>query len=295
MAVPPAKRAWVREVADLVVSHSKSSGNPAPVLPPVIGHRGAAAHAPENTLASLRMAKQLGCAWVEFDVRLTADGALVLCHDPRLDRTTSGAGEISAATLRTVRRCDAGSRFSAAFRGERIPTLDEALSLAAVLGLGADIEVKADRGRDYATAAAVSDTLRRLRGGLPPLLVSSFQPWILDALRVLEPEIPRAILFRKMPRRWTEIALRLECAAIGADHRRLTRRRVAVIRAAGWPLAAYTVNDPARARLLFDWGVTSVFTDAPDIISPGSAGAVPASRFAAAPKGRAVARQGAIG
>src|SRR6266567_6060143 len=86
-------------------------------LPPVIGHRGAAAYAPENTLAGLRHAKALGCAWVEFDVRLTGDGALVLCHDPLLDRTTTGSGLVSAKSLAAVRECDAGSWFDPSFTG----------------------------------------------------------------------------------------------------------------------------------------------------------------------------------
>src|SRR5437667_8717328 len=122
-----------------------------PQLPPVIGHRGAAARAPENTLAGLRCAKALGCSWVEFDARLTGDGVLMLCHDPHLDRTTDGSGLIAAQTFAAVRDCDAGSRFSPAFAGERVPTLDEALLLCAKLDLGANIEVKADRGREYAT------------------------------------------------------------------------------------------------------------------------------------------------
>src|SRR5579862_3004583 len=101
-----------------------------PRLPPVIGHRGAAARAPENTLAGLRRAHALGCRWVEFDVRLTADGVPVLCHDSRLDRTTDGTGVIAEETLAAVRRCDAGLRFSPEFAGEPVPTLAEALSLA---------------------------------------------------------------------------------------------------------------------------------------------------------------------
>ena len=82
---------------------ARRADRPGPaVCPPlgrVIGHRGAAARAPENTLAGLRRAKQLGCEAVEFDVRLTADGALVLCHDATLDRTTTGRGRVSAQFL----------------------------------------------------------------------------------------------------------------------------------------------------------------------------------------------------
>ena len=251
------------------------------LLPPVIGHRGAAARAPENTLAGLRQAKTLGCRWVEFDVRLTADGALVLCHDARLDRTTDGSGPISAQPLAAIRGCDAGSRFGGAFAGEPVPTLDEALALAAELGLGADIEIKAERGREYATAAAVA---ARLRGRLPPVLVSSFLPNALAALRDLAPSVPRGVLFRIVPRNWARIVARLQCAMIGVDQRRLRPRQASAIRAAGYPLAAYTVNDPARARLLFGWGVTSVFSDVPDILLKSSERPVSAA-----------ARQGASG
>ena len=235
-------------------------------LPSVIGHRGAAARAPENTLAGFRRAKALGCRWVEFDVRLTGDGVPVLCHDPRLNRTTSGGGAISAQSLAAVREHDAGSWFDPAFAAERVPTLEEALRLAAALDLGANIELKAEGGREYATAAAVAATLGRLRDGAPAVLVSSFQLAAVTAVRGLAPRIARGVLFRLVPRGWAEIARRLDCAVIGADHRRLRPRRVAEIRAAGYQLAAYTVNDPARARLLYGWGVTSVFSDVPDII-----------------------------
>jgi glycerophosphoryl diester phosphodiesterase len=267
------------------------------VCPPlgwVIGHRGAAMRAPENTLAGLRRAKALGCSAVEFDVRLTADGALVLCHDPSLDRTTTGRGRVSAQTLAAIRECDAGARFDPAFAGEQVPTLDEALLLAAELGLTTNIEIKADRGRDYATAAAVAATLQRLRGRAGAVLVSSFLPRAMAALRELAPEIPRGLLLRMVPRGWAETALRLGCAVIGADHRRLRPGRVAEIRDAGYPLLAYTVNDPARARLLFDWGVSSVFSDAPDIILRGTVGDQSGRHRGAVEHSAAVPGQGAI-
>jgi glycerophosphoryl diester phosphodiesterase len=244
----------------------------APDLPAVIGHRGGAAQAPENTLAALRRVKQSGCEWVEFDVRLTADGAPVLFHDETLDRTTNGGGPLAAHSLAAIRRLDAGGWFAPQFAGERVPTLAEALALCGELGLAANIELKAERGREYATAAAVAAALRQQSRRPPGLLVSSFQLAALLALRLLAPQIPRGILFRLVPRGWRPVARRLGCAAIGADHRRLWPWRAAEVRAAGYPLAAYTVNDPARARLLYTWGVTSVFSDAPDIILRANAG-----------------------
>ena len=221
-------------------------------------------------------------------MRLTGDGALVLCHDPRLDRTTNGSGLVSVKSLAAIRECDAGSWFDPSFAGERVPTLDEVLLLAAELDLGANIEIKSDRGREYATAAAVAACVQRPRGRPPAVLVSSFLPPALAALRELAPEIPRGVLFCFIPRGWAQTALRLGCAMIGADHRHLRPPRVALIRAAGYKLAAYTVNDPARARLLFDWGVTSVFSDAPDIIRPGII------RHVSAGRSPALARQGAM-
>ena len=221
-------------------------------------------------------------------MRLTGDGALVLCHDPRLDRTTSGSGLVSATSLAAIRECDAGSWFDPSFAGERVPTLDEGLLLAAELDLGANVEIKSDRGREYATAAAVATAVQRLSGRCPAVLVSSFLPSALAALRELAPQIPRGVLFRFIPRGWAELARGLGCAMIGADQRRLRLRHVAAICGAGYRLAAFTVNDPARARLLFDWGVASVFSDTPDIIRSARMPNLSASH------GPALARQGAM-
>jgi glycerophosphoryl diester phosphodiesterase len=243
-----------------------------PALPAVIGHRGSAARAPENTLAALCRAAAAGCSWVEFDVRLSGDGTPVLCHDETLDRTTSGTGPVAAQSLAAIRGLDAGAWFAPEFAGERVPTLAEALGLCSELALGANIELKAERGREYATAAAVAASLRRPARRPPGVLVSSFALPALLALRLVAPQLPRGILFRLVPCGWRRIAHRLGGAVIGADHRRLTPRRVAEIRTAGYPLAAYTVNDPARARALYAWGVTSVFSDAPDIIMHANAG-----------------------
>ncbi|MBV9151941.1 MAG: glycerophosphoryl diester phosphodiesterase [Alphaproteobacteria bacterium] len=265
-----------------------------PPLPPVIGHRGAAGRAPENTLAGFRRAKALGCSWVEFDARLTGDGGLVLCHDARLDRTTTGHGRVSAHGLAAIRRHDAGGWFAAEFSGEPVPTFDEALSLAAELGLSVNVEIKADRGQGPATAAAVAAVLARVGDRQPAVLVSSFLRPALAAMRDLAPGIPRGLLLRKVPRRWRTAAVRLGCATINVDHRALNPLLAGQIRDAGYPLLAYTVNDPQRARTLFGWGVTSVFSDVPDIILPVSPGWAPVRRPVADASFSLGMRQGAF-
>ncbi|MGH7097178.1 MAG: glycerophosphodiester phosphodiesterase [Stellaceae bacterium] len=242
------------------------SSPPAP-LPPVIGHRGAAASAPENTLAAFSRARALGVRWVEFDVRLTADEVPILLHDARLERTTDGRGRVAALPLAAIRRLDAGSWFAPDFAGERVPTLDEALVRLGELGLGANVEVKAERGRARQTGARVAALLARAWPSFsPPPIVSSFLPQALLAVRETAPELTCGILFHEIPKNWLTLTRRLGCVTVHADQRFLAPAIVAEVRRLGYSLLAYTVNDAGRARSLFDWGVTAVFSDLPDAI-----------------------------
>ena len=93
--------------------------------PLIFAHRGASAHAPENTLSAFELALEQGAHGIELDVKLTADGEVVVFHDPTIDRTTGGQGRISQLTLAALRELDAGSSFSEKFSGEKIPTLAE--------------------------------------------------------------------------------------------------------------------------------------------------------------------------
>jgi glycerophosphoryl diester phosphodiesterase len=243
------------------------------LLPPVIGHRGAAACAPENTVAGLRKAKELGCRWVEFDVRLTRDGQLILLHDERLERTTDGRGKAIALSLATIRRFDAGCHFGTSFRGEQIPTFAEAVAVLGELGIGANVELKAGHGRGAETGALASAMLRQLwPRHLPEPLVSSFDNEALAGARGGSPEAALGLLFNVVPENWRLMAETLGCSTIHANHRRLHPALVADIRDAGYPVLAYTVNHPLRARTLFSWGVTSVFSDVPHIVSGDAIG-----------------------
>ncbi|MFH1842327.1 MAG: glycerophosphodiester phosphodiesterase family protein [bacterium] len=113
-----------------------------PGAPFVVGHRGAAASAPENTLAGLREGRRQLAFWLEVDVRRTADDELVLLHDATLDRTTNGSGCIELSTWADVQQLDAGSWFAAAFAGEPVPRLEAALRYAVAEDVKLVVEVK---------------------------------------------------------------------------------------------------------------------------------------------------------
>src|SRR5688572_5512979 len=121
-------------------------------LPRIIGHRGAAMVAPENTLESLREAKRQGATWVEVDIKLTSDNKLILLHDDLVDRTTSGQGAAAGMTLAALRALDAGAWKGEAWKGALIPTLEEAVKEIRALGLHCNFEIKPCPGREAETA-----------------------------------------------------------------------------------------------------------------------------------------------
>lgn len=118
----------------------------------VIGHRGSCADRPENTLAGVRRAIEAGAHAAEVDVRTTKDGVLVCLHDATVDRTTNGKGKIAERTLAEIRKLDAGSRFGPKFKGERVPTLQEVLTVAKGK-IGVMIDLK-EEGEGYAKRIA---------------------------------------------------------------------------------------------------------------------------------------------
>lgn len=236
-------------------------------LPRVIGHRGAAAHAPENTLASFRKAARLGATMVEFDVKLTRNRVPVVIHDDTLDRTTDGSGPVANADFAALRMLDAGRKFAPEFRGERIPTLDEVLTLALELGLAVNIEIKPCPGREAETAEVALAAARRLwPQDRPAPLVSSFEIESLLKAREIAPDWPRGYLIWDRPAVWAANADAVDAATINISHEKETPATIAEYRATGRPVLAYTVNEAERAKALFDLGVAGVFTDAPDRI-----------------------------
>jgi len=234
-------------------------------LPQVIGHRGAALAAPENTLESFREAAAQGAKWVEFDVGLSADGQCFVLHDDTLDRTTNGHGAAAVHTWQQLRALDAGAWFDRDFAGERLPTLAEVAERCERDSIAANIEIKPCPGREALTGQLVATAALALWHLQTPLL-SSFSYDALAAARDAAPALPRGMLFEALPDDWLRIVRELECVSLHADHQHLSAPLVAAIHAAGLRVLAYTVNRPARARELAQWGVDMICTDRLDLI-----------------------------
>lgn len=241
---------------------------------PVIGHRGAARYAPENTLASFALAIEQGAEAIECDVHVTADEIPVIIHDPTLDRTTSARGAVASLSLAQLREADAGARFTPdrgrSFpwreRGVRIPMLAEALEqfpevpfLIEIKAPGAGRAVRrvlAEHGAEARCVVAAFDTraLDELRG--TQVVCGACRA---DIARMLAHSIvgrgPRSLSYRAIaaPERYGALPV-------------VTRRFVEAARRAGCPTHVWTVDEPAIARRLWGIGVRGIITNAPDVI-----------------------------
>jgi glycerophosphoryl diester phosphodiesterase len=231
----------------------------------VIGHRGACGYAPENTLASINKAADLGMKWVEFDVKLSADRHPVLFHDMTLGRTSDGKGYVSQFTLEELRALDSGSWFSSEFSGERIVTLTEAIETLAKRGVGALVELKSSPGQEVQTGQVVAEhLLQHWPKNLPAPMLVSFSEKSLAAGREIAPQLPAGLNVRQVPKNWQKRLERLGCKSLQCRHQYLTRARAQEIISTGTKLRCFTVNTPHRAQTLASWGVHGIFSNFPD-------------------------------
>ena len=217
-----------------------------------IGHRGAAGHAPENTLLSIRKAIALGVDMVELDLRGTKDGHCVLLHDGRVDRTTNGRGVVAEMALDEVRRLDAGE-------GELIPTLGEALEVANGR-VDVILEIKSP-GLAEAVATAV-----RQSGFTGRILYASFLHHELGSVRAAIPSAnTMALLERGSPLTPASLGA-LNVSWVGLPFDPLIRENVESLHAVGFPVFVYTANDPADIAGVKSLGVEGIISDFPERI-----------------------------
>ncbi len=233
----------------------------------IIGHRGASAYAPENTMSAFKQAQALGCSFVEFDVMLSADGEALVFHDETLKRTTNGRGKFGLVTAEYLQTLDAGKWFSKYYKGEHIPLLRDVLEWMAGTNVQANIEIKPYPGFTEPTAIAVLTHISRFwpQGKTLPL-VSSFD---LDALRIcrsMSPELPIGLLLSEWQENWLQLADEQQCFSVHLSLKDATQARIHEIKKHGYAVCIYTVNRKRKAAKLFGWGVDAVFSDYPDLL-----------------------------
>ncbi len=221
--------------------------------PLIIGHRGASGDAPENTLGAFELALQLGADGIELDVRLTADGQVVVIHDATVERTTDGVGAVSNLTWAELQALDAGS-------GQSIPSLDEVFESFGRSMLY-NIEIKSMSWWNDALEQAVADRIES-HGLESQSLVSSFSPL---SVRRARKHLTRSTMLGHIRQSgWSRPAHRLFRAE--ADHPHYSLVDISYMRWAmqrGLRVHVWTVNDAATAKEMARLGVHGIISNYP--------------------------------
>lgn len=229
-------------------------------FPVVVGHRGAAGLAPENTLRAFEVALQLGVDGVEFDVQRSADGELMIFHDETLERTTNGQGYLKDFTRTELQNLDAGNKFGEVFRGEKIPTLYEVVDFLRHTNLILHLEVKSP----HLYAGIAEQLVGFIRGEdmVGRIQVRSFDHQALHKIYQLAPEIAISELW------WEKIPIAHDMAfpTLNALYTLYTPENIAALHQVGKKVTAWTVNDAESAKRLIVMGIDGLTTDYPDRI-----------------------------
>jgi glycerophosphoryl diester phosphodiesterase len=217
-----------------------------------IGHRGAAGHAPENTLGAIHKGVALGVDFIEIDVRRTADGALVILHDETVNRTTDGKGRIDRLSLQEIKALNAGN-------SETIPTLEDALkAVAGQAGLLLELKVNG-------MAQQAVETVRRI-GFTDPVIYASFLHDELTQVRTFDPNAPLMALFGRLPRNPVVRAVTHGASHVGLRYDTATHRLVEACHRAGLLVCIYTADTPRDIQHGLSLGVDGVISNYPERI-----------------------------
>lgn len=232
-------------------------------LPIVFAHRGACAYAPENTCSAFELALQQGASAIEFDVKLSADGQVVVIHDQSVDRTTNGSGKVGSLPLAALRQLDAGSWWAEKYYGEKIPTLDEVFE---TFGNRVFMNVELT---NYASpfdslVSKVVALVEKHRVEQHVLFSSFFPHNLMHAARLL-PRVPRGQLILPGATGWWQRlwGSLIDVQAIHPFVADVSQRSVSRAHARGRRVHVWTVNDADQMRRLKGLGVDGIFSDDP--------------------------------
>lgn len=224
---------------------------------------------------------------------LAGDGTPVLMHDSFFGRTIAGSGRVADFSADQLAEMDAGNWFGTAYRGEGVPTLQQALAFCLTEHIWPNIEIKQGDGCAWQTGYAVAKVVQSFFASGPSMpvggadaamlpLLSSFSLEALRGAQQAAPEIARGFLVDRVPPDWERKLGECAGIALHVGQRGLTKDQVGTIREAGYAVFCYTVNDPLRAAELLAWGIDALCTDKIDTIGADYAAALPLPRIIAA-------------
>ncbi|PPB48410.1 esterase [Arthrobacter pityocampae] len=240
----------------------------------LVGHRGAAGTAPENTVAAFKDGRAAGADFIEVDVQLSADGVPFLFHDDTPARTTNvedvfperDGDPITSFTWAELQQLDVGSYFDGRFIGEKIPHLDDAARVA-TRATGVYIEIKSpvnSPGIEELVAEELSaESAWRKLVGADKVQVLGFDESSNRRFAALAPEVPLQQLTGVVPGSEVLADWATVVDSVGANYRGLTPADVIRVKEAGLVMGVYTVNSPEAVQAVADFGVDVVMTDFP--------------------------------
>jgi glycerophosphoryl diester phosphodiesterase len=234
--------------------------------PRVIGHRGASALAPENTLSAFELAIQQEADAIEFDVKLSSDKQVIVIHDPTLERTTNGMGKVAKTPLALLKDLDAGSKFSPKFAGEKIPTLEEVFECFGKK-IFMNVELTNYSSPLDGLVYQVSDLVRK-HGLEKKVIFSSFFSRNLKLARQLMPEVPCGLLAYSgwmgyLPR---EFGWKNHYQALHPYSTDVNNILVQNVHAAGKRIHVWTVNGEENYKRMLGLNIDGIFTDDPGLL-----------------------------
>ncbi|MGG1552242.1 glycerophosphodiester phosphodiesterase [Paenibacillus ferrarius] len=229
--------------------------------PLIIGHRGAAGEAPENTLASFALAVEQGAEGIELDIHISKDGEIVVCHDPTLDRTTNGSGLICEHDWQDIRQLDAGAWFADNYRGERVPLLREVFEMLPK-GFFVNVEVK------YAYEGRLEQALLaylRESGRMEDVVISSFDHQCIRRLKLAEPDVKVGLLYAANLFDHAAYARQadIDVFSLHPNYQTIAASDVKGAATAGLAIYPYTVNEEEDFARMTEAGVSGIITDYP--------------------------------
>lgn len=235
-------------------------------FPRICAHRGLSQACPENTLPAFGAAIAAGAHEIEFDVWTSRDGVLVVCHDESLDRTTDAAGTIGELSWQDIRSLDAGIHSGPAWRGVRIPRLEEVLDIADGR-VGLNIHIKSE-GPDGATVRRVCDILtERALTGIAYIALGTESA--LQTALEYAPEVPRAcLMIDNDVDASLHLARRYECERIQFS-RAVTQEQIRRAHELGLICNLFWSDDPEDGRVYVQMGIDVILTNCAHIMIAG--------------------------